>query len=250
MEGVRYFVPTRGRVDRQITLRGVPESVHHLFTLVCPAEEVDRLRLLWPGVQVLAQPEEVTTIGRKRKWIFDEAAKDVEMAWQFDDDLRFRVFAEGAHRSVEKYPAETEAAWRLLPRLAYHVQGIGTSFFAPKGGVKENYHLGFAFGFSRHARSKLLMDRMNVFEDIDYTLQMLRAGVRIGVTYDLVVDQVQADAPGGVEGQRDRISILGALEQLMEHHPGLVAEKPLRPGAHPAAIVRVSWAKAAKEGGM
>jgi hypothetical protein len=256
MEQVRYFIPTRGRVGKQLTLKNLPAGLHPLVTIVCPAEEVDAHRADWPDVRVVAQPEDIRTIGAKREWIYKTLAQDVEFAWQFDDDLIFKqYFSLDQKFRKPHHPILFEDAFNYIQRIYYVEQGfdvigLGTSYFAPKGGIKPNYHLGFAFGFSHDARECIEMNRLDVFEDIDFTLQVLRKGIKNGVCYDIVVDQKQPDAPGGVTGERTSETIRRDLEKLISFHPGIVSEKPLRPGAHPAAITKVLWAKAAKEGGL
>lgn len=256
MESVRYYIPTRGRVGKQTTLKNLPVGLHYLVTLVCPADEVEAHRADWPDITVVSQPDDIRTIGAKREWIFKVLAEldNVWYAWQFDDDLTFKQLNEDTKTFKKPWDEATYLAGFDFINLHYagdyDVLGLGTSYFAPKGGIKPNYHLGFAFGFSRTARQKLVMNRLDVFEDIDYTLQMLRGGVKLGVIYDIVVEQKQPDAPGGVTGERNTETIRRDLEKLISFHPGIVSEKPLRPGAHPAAITKVLWARAAKEGGL
>lgn len=262
MEPTRYYIPTRGRVGKQETVKNLPRGLHPLVTIVCPQEEVGEHRRDWPEVQVVAQPSTIQTIGTKREWILRDLADSVEFAWMLDDDLKFKVCVDGRFLSSAKYPDEfAQAMMTNLPALwapdggDYGVVGIGTSYFAPKGGIKENYHLGFAFGFCREVRNKLKLGRLDVFEDIDYTLQCLRAGYTIAVTYDVTVDQVSASvsddpADGGVAGERTLQTIRENLDRLIGYHPGIVSEKPRRPGAHPAAITKVLWQRAAKEGRM
>lgn len=252
MEPVRYFVPTRGRVGEQVTVRNFPASLRKLLTIVCPEDEREQHERDWPEVRVVAQPSDVKTIGAKREFIYRELALDCEWAWQLDDDLRFKVVVDGLFKKpVGDWGYQLQAI-QTRPNVhnTISVLGLGTSYMAPKGGWREDYHLGFAFGFSRFARARLEMNRLDVFEDIDYTLQMLRGGFKIAVSYDVVVDQVRADAPGGVTGERTLETIERDFQRLCDFHPGIVQRKERRPGAHPAAITRVSWAKAAKEGGL
>jgi hypothetical protein len=260
MAGARYYIPTRGRVGRQLTLSGLPAGLLPFVTLVCPQDEMAAHattlgRELGNGLSIVSQPDHITTIGAKREWIYKELAlkeEQADFAWQFDDDLTFKVITPGGlfRKPVDDqlYDVFTYIEKHYWLELAYQVVGLGTSYFAPKGGIKDDYHLGFAFGCSRKAIDTLEMNRLDVFEDIDYTLQFLRAGMKLGVCYDAVVDQKQPDAPGGVTGERNNETIRRDLERLISYHPGIVSEKPLRPGAHPAAITKVAWKKAAKEG--
>lgn len=239
----------------------MPASVRRLTTIVCPAEEVSDHLVKWAddGVQVLAQPDEIRTIGQKREWIFLHAAKNVEFAWQLDDDLRFKV-ASPAGRLVaaSTNPDTFSAAWPYtMDRMAgYEAQGLGTSYFAPIGKIKENYHLGFAFGFSKRVREEVLRFGLDVFEDIAFTLDCLINGVRIAVSYDVTVDQIKPtddQSPpefGGVAGERQEATISRDLAELVARFPGIVSEKPRRPGAHPAAVTKVLWQRAAKQGGL
>lgn len=254
MAGVRYYIPTRGRVGRQLTLASLPSGLLPFVTLVCPHYEVELHLENHPGVDVIAQPEHIMSIGQKREYIYKWLAlkyHDVDFAWQLDDDLTFKVCNEGRFRKpvgdeLGVAMNHIDSVYRQI--WGYDVLGLGTSYFAPKGGIKDNYHLGFAFGCNRKAIDMLEMNRLDVFEDIDYTLQFLRAGLKLGVCYDAVVEQKQPDAPGGVTGERNDETIRRDLERLINYHPGIVSEKPRREGAHPAAITRVAWAKAAKEG--
>ena len=257
MEPIRYYVPTRGRVGRQATVRNFPSGLRYLLTIVCPEDEVQAHRKDWAseGVQVISQPSCVETIGEKREFIMLNASNNVRFAWMLDDDLKFKVCVDKRFVTPAAYAATFEDVFtNNITSLCdeFKAVGIGTSYFAPKGGVKLNYHLGFAFGFERDLRNSLTYP-LNVFEDIDYTLQCLRGGNAIAVTYDVTVDQIKATtsddpADGGVAGERTLSTIRTNLDQLIARHPGIVSEKPLRPGAHPAAITRVSWTKAAREG--
>lgn len=240
-----YYIPTKGRVTKQFTLSNLPSKLHKQITLVCPEDEDEILRIIYPTITVVAQPHPMS-IGEKRAWIFQELAKDVDFAWQLDDDLRFKVVVHDYFRK----PTEDQLfeGFQTVESYSeqYDVLGLGTSYMAPKGGVKENYHLGFAFGFSKRARASLEMNRMDVFEDIDYTLQMLRKGIPLAVCYDVVVEQKEADATGGVTEERDLGMIERDFEMLQSFHPDYVKRKER--GNHPAAITRISWAKAAEEG--
>ncbi len=250
-------IPTRGRVSQQTTLQNLPLEVHKHVVLVCPADERKMLREAYPTVRVMAQPAAVTTISQKRAWIMTKMFKQFDQyryCWMLDDDLNFSVFLPklNAHRTVSKYPKASKKFWlRTFPKLCreYRVAGLGTKFFALKGGVRENYHLGFAFGMHKSVVGQIKWNRIAFYEDIDYTLQFLRKGIRIGLSYDMVVQQRAAEAEGGLTGERTNELVEQSLEQLIEFHPEFVKKKEAS-GAHFMSNTRISWAKAAKAGGL
>lgn len=257
MVGIRYFIPTRNRIGRQVTLSNLPPEIRSRVTLVCPVEEKEEhLRLLSDDLDIVVC-NSTMTIGEKREWIMNDlfAQYDEDYAWMMDDDLKFRVWVDGRLVSSRGHEDElVRVLGDVLPKLHcdghYGAVGLGTSFHPPASKLKNNYHMGFAFGFDRQTIAKIKWNRMDVYEDIDYTLQLLRGGVPIAISYEATVDQVKADAPGGVQGQRNNDIIRRDLDRLISYHPGIVTEKEVRPGGHPAANTRVSWKKAAKEGGM
>lgn len=82
---MKIYIPTRGRVDRQITLRSLPASLRGRTWLVAPKDEVPHLKKLHKNVT--AQPDEVTTIAAKREWIVKQHKGDKLI--MLDDDCGF-----------------------------------------------------------------------------------------------------------------------------------------------------------------
>lgn len=255
--GMRYFIPTRNRVGRQVTLSNLPPEIYSRVTLVCPSTEVGKHRKLHPNIDVVAQKDDDMTIGAKREWIMTQLSLQYTETyiWMMDDDLKFRVWDDdklvtSKGREDNLHNVLLNVVEDLHAQGHYGAVGLGTSFFPPPSRIKNNYHMGFAFGFDRQTIAKIKWNRMDVYEDIDYTLQLLCGGVPIAITYEATVDQVKADAPGGVQGQRGEDIIARDLQRLIEFFPGIVTAKEVRPGAHPAANTRVAWRKAAQQGGL
>lgn len=255
MKDIHYhlFIPTRGRTSNQLTVERLPKFMHKHVTLVCPRSEVEELKANYPTVNVRAQPKAIKTLAAKREWIM--TTSDYPYSFMLDDDLYLYAFdpEQNKHVVASTVPAVTKDFWlKTLPDLCrrYKCVGFGTKAFAPKGGIKENFHLGFVIGMSKMtARKRIIWDRVFPFEDIDYTLQLLKGGTRIAVTYDMAVAQRKADAPGGLEGERTREMAAAALKKLIKLHPDVVKEKP--PSAsHPDSTTRISWRGAAKIGGL
>src|SRR5262249_62214485 len=63
---MQIVIPTRGRIDQQITLQQLPRELRKRTTIVCPEEEAVPLACCWPDVGIVFQPDPTMTIARKR----------------------------------------------------------------------------------------------------------------------------------------------------------------------------------------
>jgi hypothetical protein len=251
---MHLYILTRGRADIQLTLAQLPNAAAAV-SLVVPRVEAAAYRLANPDVDVLVQPDSVRLISEKRAWTCRQHFQNGrrEPLLLLDDDLHFYLWTQGHHRTtLSASGAEWRAFWRTtLPRLfaQFTAVSLGTKAFALPGGVRPNYHMGFAFGFTYEAYKAIKWNRVNFYEDIDYTLQLLRRGCNIGVTYDCVVQQHKAQAAGGCDGERTVEAMQRDLKKLIVLHPGIIQEK-VATSSHPQANTRISWRRAAKEGGL
>lgn len=247
----RIYIPTRGRVGNQLTLSRLPTWLHEFVVLVCPKDEVEAHTSLHPNVGVLGQPKRIDSIAAKRGWIAEIAAKGDEEFWfQMDDDLNLFVWNGEKHTALRHDEKATNHFFKkTLVSLtqSYPCVGFGTKGFALPGGVKNSYHLGFVFGFSKELAKDIVWDRVGLYEDVDYTLQVLKSGRENAITYDVVVEQRKAAAAGGLTGERTTELIEQACNKLMALHPGLISKKPPS-GKHEMSNIKVSWAKAAALG--
>lgn len=252
MVNYHIFIPTRGRTSSQLTVERLPKYMHKHVTLVCPREEASELRDNYPTVNILKQPSSIKNLSEKRQWIMEQS--DHRFSFMFDDDLYLYAFDPSQERHVVASTSKnvTKKFWtEVLVQLCsdYRCVGLGTKAFAPKGGIKENHHLGFAFGMTRKTVSKIEWNRLLTYSDIDYTLQLLKKGVRIALTYDMAVAQRKANAEGGLRDERTRKGAAESLRELIRLHPDVVKEKPPSK-QHPDSNTRVSWKKAAQIGGL
>jgi len=90
-----------------------------------------------------------------------------------------------------------------------------------------------------------------VFEDFDYTLQVLTSGYENAVLTTHVIDQAESQAPGGVGEYRDNARMeQDALDLAMEF-PGFVkiVRKQGWAGMEYRTDVTVQWKRALKSGG-
>lgn len=277
------YVPTRGRVDYQHTIRNLPKSWHPQITIVCPKDEVKKHAKNWPQVgRILAQPDSNMTIAAKRAFIFKTAMKlDHEKILMFDDDLRFSVrkstFGKYARfggrggsdwkRWKQEYPgchqlvnigADDPRIDKMLKRVE-HMLGI----YAHGGISPRLMNQEFAYEFTNNVRAiyalayhtptvveHCKLGRIETREDMDYTLQLLRSGFENAVYTWGCVEQARGyGAEGGVGGD-SRIAASNAdAEKLAKMHPGLVkvVEKSYKVSI-PRKEVIVYWQKAITEG--
>lgn len=261
-------VPTRGRVENQMTLSNLTPALRRSVRVVCPDREAGRIESVWGGRvhSVTRQPDGDMTIAQKRKWIVDTARADgVEKLVMLDDDLRFCVrrdddpgkFRQSRPEDVDAYFAElAEKLTPLVPHAGFGVRGGGISDRDKQGGWQEAKRMMYVLGYhvptvAKHAT----FGRIETREDMDVTLQLLLRGLPNLVCKTFVTDQKTGwGDKGGCSGQRTVESSNSDAEKLAELHPGFVrvVEKTYA-GTHVTGSVTrkevvCSWEKALAAG--
>lgn len=253
MSKVNYhlFIPTRGRVSSQWTVESIPAKFHKYVTLVCPKDEVSTLRRNYPTVSVVGQPSKIKSITKKREWICKTF--DYDYTFLFDDDLN-RIWAYDP--DTRKYLQWTERPdlctnffKKVLPNLmtSYDGLGLGGRLFSHtfEGGTKENTRICIAYGLSKRAITLLDFNRVADYCDTDYSLQLIKAGAKIAVTYASICQQKGEGLPGGLTDERTKERLAESKRVLVNLHPGIITERKTT-DKHPVSDLRVSWSKAKK----
>lgn len=252
MTGLHLYIPTRGRVDRQVTLGQLPPSWLRRTIVVCAAGEAISIDEQFPE---LSRVRQVSTknIAAKRARIFKMAhVAGHKKIMMLDDDLVFsvrkavnRIF-EGVQRpSNDRWKAEVrrrpELA-QLRPALPTDVDkilqrverlldfyahvGIGPRYMNQQhpGELLFNTKATHALGYQVDTVFKACkLGQVDRFEDLDYTLQLLRAGHQNAVTVWAAVNEPHGyNAPGGVSLYRTAKAIDAGARKLAALHPGLV----------------------------
>lgn len=259
-DSTRLFILTRGRVNKQKTLSELSKFMWPHTTLVCPKKEKsDLLELVerdYPGVTVLGQPESIGSLAEKRKYIAELSIRKNINFIQADDDLTLRALDPSSKKFVNSKKIQ-KLGWAELSRFMRTgyapVVGFGTRAFSQKIVSQEephrfNYHLGFIWGMTPEAAEAIEWGRLALYEDIDYTLQTLKAGFRNVISYRVVVAQPKGERAGGLYGERTDELVTTSLRRLIKFHPDVVTTKESS-GQHSMSNTRVAWAKAAKIGG-
>ena len=83
----RIYIPTLGRVDKQITYENMPQFVKDITWFVVQPHEEKLFIEKYPKGQIKVLPENVKGIAKTRKWIMDDGENDCYA--MFDDDITF-----------------------------------------------------------------------------------------------------------------------------------------------------------------
>lgn len=250
--GYHIVIPTRKRVDEQWTLKTLPEWLHPIITIVCPADEVKAHTKNWPNVRVIGQPARIQKAAEKREWIARHAKGYVFM---LDDDLsNISVF----NHKTEKYvkvqddPKLTRKVFtEVLPKLIKEYDGIGFGWrlFSNnfKGGLYKDKRMCIAYGMSQRLRDSISWTRVDDYCDTDYSLQAIRGGYPTAVTFAVICQQKKEGGPGGLSDERTRDRIVRSRKVLIKLHPNIVFAHAEN-AKNPVSGLRVSWRNALKEG--
>ena len=265
----KIMIPTRGRVGEQQTLRSLSPLLRADTILVCPAEERDMLfqhtASAWldhegNAVRIVTQPEHITTIAAKRKWMMEWAQeRGIEKVLMLDDDLFFY------YRYWKPEAKNGAGDWRLLDSdddhttqwinvLMDHIApGVPHGGFGPRQG-NNNFPDGWLIGGARmmlalayHVPTVLRhaeLGRIDTREDMDVALQLLRKGFPNVITHDFCVGQKSYAAPGGCDIERTTEKSDADAYKLAELHPGFVKVVQKEYKGHPRKEVIVQWKRA------
>lgn len=255
---MKIYIPTKGRVDTQTTLKNLPTDLHPRVTLVCPASEVAPLteRTQDTGVRVQAQPDEHMGIAEKRRWIVEQCPLDKMV--MLDDDLRFAVRRDDDPKRFRvATAADTLAAFgelehtlcEAVPHAGFAVRGNNIGDLACEGGWQEAKRMIYVLGYYLPiVRYWAEFGRVSTHEDIDVTMQLLSMGFPNRVNHSFVTDQKFGSA-GGCTDERTIERNNADCMALAEFHDDYIStvEKVYR--SSPSRLeVRCAWQRALRDG--
>jgi hypothetical protein len=281
------YIPTYRRVDRQITLSGLPLAWKDRTTLVCPADERKELSKLFPRLHAIVtpNPDIVPNIAAKRAWIFRHAGRmNYKKILMFDDDLQFYsryLFHPGYDgygqgdpkkwaeiiKANRQYGASYRANPMQMDEMLHKVEEMLTVF--AHGGISQkfmNHTKGSEWSLNTKATHALAyqtdvvlqnckLNQTRMFEDLDYTLQLLAKGYgNACYNWGSTNDPKGFNAPGGESLCRKMKDISVGADRMEELHPGIVkavSRKNLTDAAmYGGKRIIVAWKKAAELGGV
>jgi hypothetical protein len=253
---MRIYIPTKGRLSKQLTLSNLPRTLRERTTIVCPENEAIWHKRSWMTSEVMVQPDPKMGISEKRKWIVDTT--DHEKIVMLDDDLRFAVrrdddngkFRSAKDEDVIKAFAELEAILDAeIPHAGFAARGGGIGEAAKQGGWQQAKRQMYVLGYHvPTVREHAVFGRLSTHEDMDVTLQLLTKGFPNMINFTFVVDQKFGNPGGCTEERTVSINNDDSLE-LARLHPGFVrATQKDYAGSTPRVEVVCSWVKALEHG--
>lgn len=219
---MQIFIPTRGRIFQETWSSITENQTWPDLKFVMPHGQ------MFARSNVLFTPPEINGIGPTRQWIIDNATDDKIL--MLDDDLVFATRREDEPTKFRPSTSEEIAGLfaridGLLDRFA-HV-GVSTR----EGGNRDVSDLVtntrllriLAYRVDVLRSENVRFDRLELMEDFDVTLQLLRRGypnIRIN---NIVHNQRSSNAPGGCSTYRTLEKQSQAATGLKGLHPQFVS---------------------------
>ena len=257
---MKIFIPTRGRINKQITWDSIGPEAREQAVLVCPQEEVQAHT---NQGRYCINRGDIKGINNVRQFIVDHAVKnDYDKIIILDDDLIFgRRISRSAPNLRKTEQPEMHELWERMEGLLDGYVHVGLS---PRQMNDKHFPHVFKEGMRQNAvhglKPKVLAkegiryDAVELMEDYYVTLSLFQKGYPNAVITDWTWDQRGASgAPGGCSLYRNAELQEKASKTLAEHFPNhvKVVQKETKTGWDNMKVrwdVRVQWRKAAKDG--
>lgn len=280
-EKLWLYVPTKGRVDLQYSLKILPLTWHKRTIIVSPKDEIKAHQRNWPKMQVIEQGKDVRGIADARAWIFHRAHKvgHVKIA-MIDDDIKFaarkrtlkRFAGVGRTTSAEweeinaKYPGLGQLEVlpprddRLNPFLygmedmltRYAHTGMHARLMSNQMAYewRMNTRIQQVYGYHVPTMMKhCVIGRKIMRDDFDYELQLLTQGFECPVYCWVVGEQALGFAGKGGQDSSRTIKLNDAdAIKLAKMYPGLVRVVDRIYNRMSRKEVIIQWHKAAQQG--
>lgn len=241
---MKIYIPTRGRLDRQITAQYIPVQWKSRTRLVTNEDTTAEPH----GIQVLKCPK--TGISNVRQWITDTC--EDEQVFMLDDDLHF--FRKQDDKLQKCIGADIDDMFNLMEEwLESGINCVGlTSRFGNnwiKSWFVNNTRPCMAYGFNRSVLSKnnIRFDAVDVCEDYHVFLSLLKLGHQNQMTAEFVVESPSVNKNGGCAEWRTEQHVIDSMNKLVELHSPYVSLRDVKGDTQGFKIgkeLRVQWKRA------
>jgi hypothetical protein len=248
------YIPSLGRAGRQITLAALPKAAQQRALVVVPAGELRAYTARVPAhVHVLPCP--AVGITRTREWIARHAAAHRHAKLlMLDDDLRFYRRMAGTVKLRKVAADDMMDMLALLERWLDETPHVAVSAREGNNRVEAPHAWAGralrALGFrTKEYLAMAATPRVDVMEDFDTFLRLMRQGWANKITYEFAQNQDGgSQAAGGCSTYRTTAVQAAAAHKLAALHPEFVdvVEKQTKVSwkGEPRTDVKVYWKKA------
>jgi glycosyltransferase involved in cell wall biosynthesis len=252
---MKICIPTYRRIERQTTLENLPESWLNETLLITNKNETERYFEKY-GDRVKVEGIDVVGISATRQWVMENISAKYILF--LDDDMEFHK------RENEKLiKADNEDVAIMLNKIEYFLKDgyahVGVSARQGNNHVIDDFDTvtrmnnAYAFEVEVFKKENIRFDRLEVMEDFDVTLQLLKLGYPNIVIYKYAWGQRKSGDKGGCSEYRTAKMQRKAAFELSKLHPGLVTvvgKKSQTTWGNIGNIrtdVKISWKKAFKQ---
>ena len=228
---LRVAIPSLGRANKMRIVTRLPDVIRDQAVILCHDFEEDAYRRAAEthGFRILALPGTPEFMGTAnvRRWIFEHCSK--EKVAMLDDDIQFYVRRPGEARLINASDDEVIKMFAAVSRkLDTHphvaISAREGNNRGPDGWVDNTRMLRF-LAYDVPTVLSVIAERkfIEVREDFDISLQLLRAGWPNSVSYHWAQGQPGTQAVGGCSEYRTLEMQDRSAHELVAAHPGFVS---------------------------
>jgi hypothetical protein len=256
LNDVTIVIPTKGRAHKQTTLVSLPPVIRRKVRLVVYQDEAKLYRNHWPDQPLWVVPKHVQGIADKRRYLIENVR--TRYLLMLDDDFRF------CYRPTMKKPSliylekEDDRFVRMFTRM----RELGDRYIHVGVSHRSGNHTqtkplkkvgriagAYLYDLVRLKKAKVKLGRVEVMEDFDVTLQLLRKGYANVILVRYCYNHMgYSNAKGGCSSYRTlKVQRRAALKLAELHHPFVKVVKRKAPtwqGMTKRTDVIVYWKKA------
>lgn len=258
---MKIYIPTRGRVDKQITLENLPQPLKSNALLVVDEMESSLHENTYGRDNILTVPIKCNSIGTVRQFIIDNHNVDLHgpKIIMLDDDLGFNMRRTDIRSKF--LPATDNAVvegFKLVEKLLEEhahggIRARQMSQDAPDIEYSCRTLRALAYNVPILRQHDIKFDRLIVMEDFDVTLQLLQKGYSNFNISTIIQGQGSSNAPGGCSLYRNAERQAQGAYGLAALHPEFVTVRTKKTNwsgwdSDERTDVTITWKKAYKKG--
>lgn len=254
---MKIYIPTRGRLNDQITVNNLPRKLQAEVILVVDKAEEKAHKDMYGHGWIIAVPEDCNSIGKVRQFIVDQhnVKKHGPKIMMLDDDLgfderRMDIPERFIQAKTETIVKNFSAVEKLLDDYAHGgIRYRQLANVAPLIDYNCRVLRALAYDVDVLRKHNVRFDRIIVMEDFDVTLQLLRLGYSNFSISTIIQGQGSSNAVGGCSIYRDHLRQAEGANGLAALHPDFVKVRTAKTnwkgwGSDERVDVTVRWKKA------